>query len=362
MKTDFKKNLGAGWLYFYIHFITEVACFFVLSRAYGSSIYLWIVPLIYDALAFVPQSVIGKLSDRFPKISFGVIGAVLLALGVAGCGTPIFPGKYTALAILSIGNACTHINGAEVTLRCSGGHLSHSAIFVGGGSFGVICGKLLGETPLSFWFICIFALTMIPFVLLAETYRTQADAQSTSPCAAFDCHSKKIAPCAVIILAVLIVAVRGYMGYGIPTSWNKTAVQTVMLYVTMGIGKLSGGILADIFGIKKVALFSAAAALPFLFTGDNIMAVSLIGVMLFSMTMSVTLAILVSVLKNAPGLAFGLTTIGLFIGSVPIFFFKFTTVKANCTVIAILTVFCLIAMQIIIRKDEKNVRLPLSGE
>ena len=152
------------------------------------------------------------------------------------------------------------------------------------------------------------------------------------------------------------------MGYGIPTSWNKTAVQTVMLYVTMGIGKLSGGILADIFGIKKVALFSAAAALPFLFTGDNIMAVSLIGVMLFSMTMSVTLAILVSVLKNAPGLAFGLTTIGLFLGSVPIFFFKFTTVKANCTVIAILTVFCLIAMQIIIRKDEENVRLLLSGE
>ena len=64
--------------------------------------------------------------------------------------------------------------------------------------------------------------------------------------------------------------------------------------------------------------------------------------------------------KNTPeemiisGINKGLTTIGLFLGSVPIFFFKFTTVKANCTVIAILTVFCLIAMQIIIRKDEKK--------
>lgn len=362
MKTDFKKNLGAGWLYFYIHFITEVACFFVLSRVFGSSIFMWITPFIYDALAFVPQSLFGRLSDKFPKIPLGVIGGVLLALGVAGCAVPIFPGKYTSLVILCLGNACTHINGAEVTLRCSGGKLSHSAIFVGGGSFGVICGKLIGATPLPFWIISVFALTMIPFVLLAETYRTQADSESTRPCAAFDYHSKKVAPCVVIILAVLIVAVRGYMGYGIPTSWNKTTVQTVMLYVTMGLGKLSGGIFADIFGVKKTALISAAAALPFLLAGDNIMSVSLVGVMLFSMTMSITLAILVSVLKNAPGLAFGLTTIGLFFGAAPIFFFKFTTVRANCILISILTVLCLIAMQIIIRKDEKNERLPLSGE
>ena len=134
MKTDFKKNLGAGWLYFYIHFITEVACFFVLSRVFGSSIFMWITPFIYDALAFGPQSLFGRLSDKFPKIPLGVIGGVLLALGVAGCAVPIFPGKYTSLVILCLGNACTHINGAEVTLRCSGGKLSHSAIFVGGGS------------------------------------------------------------------------------------------------------------------------------------------------------------------------------------------------------------------------------------
>ena len=43
------------------------------------------------------------------------------------------------------------------------------------------------------------------------------------------------------------------------------------------------------------------------------MIVSLIGVAMFSMTMSITLAILVSVLKKKPGLAFGLTTIGLWL-------------------------------------------------
>ena len=76
--------------------------------------------------------------------------------------------------------------------------------------------------------------------------------------------------------------------------------------------------------------------------------------MIFSMTMSITLALLVSVLKNAPGLAFGLTTIGLFLGTVPIFFFKFTTVTANCLLIAVLSAVCVAVLQIIIRKDENK--------
>ena len=74
--------------------------------------------------------------------------------------------------------------------------------------------------------------------------------------------------------------------------------------------------------------------------------------MLFSMTMSVTLALLVSVLPGAPGLAFGLTTIGLFLGTAPIFFFKFTTVAANCVMIAALTAVCLFAMHVILRRDK----------
>lgn len=353
MNTGFKKNLGAGWLYAYIHFITEVVCFFILSRNVGDSVMLWIFPLVYDALAFVPQSIIGYISDKYPKINFGVIGSVLLCAGVVLSSVPLLPGKFTGLTILCLGNACAHVSGAEVTLRCSEGNLSHSAIFVGAGSFGVISGKLLGQTAMPYPIVAAAALTAIPFALLAEIYRAKTNEK---PCIGFDYHSKKIHPAVVVILAVAIVIVRGYMGYGIPTSWNKTVIQTVMLYVTMGIGKMLGGVLADMFGVKKIAIFSAAAALPFLLAGDQLMTVSLIGVMFFSMTMSITLALLVSVLKNAPGLAFGLTTIGLFCGTAPIFFFKFNTLEANCTIISALTVLCIAAMLIIIRKDEKNVK------
>lgn len=72
---------------------------------------------------------------------------------------------------------------------------------------------------------------------------------------------------------------------------------------------------------------------------------------MFSMTMSITLAILVSVLKNKPGLAFGLTTIGLFLGTVPIFFIKLSLLY-NCIVIGVFSIICIIIMLNILRKDE----------
>lgn len=353
-KTAITKNIGCAFLYFYVHFVTEVLCFYQLSRVSGDSIVIWFTPLLYDALAFMPQSLIGRFSDRFPKIPAGLPGIFLLSVSTLMFSSGV-GGKYLPLVMMCLGNVCTHINGAEVTLRSSEGRLSHSAIFVAGGSFGVISGKLLANSFLPQWVLAVFALTAIPFVLLAEYSRKEADEKNEAPCSGFTYHSEKLSPALIIILAVTIVAVRGYMGYGIPTSWNKTVFQTVLLYFSMGFGKALGGVCADLFGVKKTALISSLAALPFLLCGNEHMIISLFGVFLFSMTMSITLALLVSVLNNAPGLAFGLTTIGLFLGSAPIFFFRLSSLRSNCIVITVLTLLCAAAFAITLRKDEKSV-------
>jgi len=342
------KNIGAGYLYFYIHYVTEVISFFVMSRIIGNDAFLWMCPFLYDSLAFVPQSLIGYISDKYPKINIGLIGVILLIFGLISFSIKLFPGKYIEIIFLCLGNACIHINGAEVTLRSSHGKLSHSAIFVSGGSFGVITGKVLARSHVSPVVIALFGLTMIPFIMLAEYYRKE----SNDMCKDFNYHSTKIKPQIVVLLAVFIVVIRGYMGYGLPTSWNKTTIQTILLFCTMGVGKALDGILSDSFGIKKVAISSMLLALPFLLIGNNLMLVSLIGVLLFSMTMSITLGLLVSILKETPGLAFGLTTIGLFLGTVPIFFFKITSTFVNGIIIIILTTICVIIASQIIRKDD----------
>lgn len=345
----YQKNINIGYLYFYIHFVVEVICFYTLNMVVGDSTVLWMVPLIYDALAFVPQSIIGYINDNYTKINFSIIGLILLLFGFISFTLNIFSISYISIIFLCLGNACIHVRGAELTLRNSNGKLSHSAIFVSGGSFGVIMGKLLANNSVSFIFIFFLGITAIPFILLAECY---SDLKNN--CMKFDYHNKNIASSLIIILAMFIVTVRGFMGYGIPTSWNKTVIQTILLYCMMGIGKAMGGVFSDAFGMKKTAIMSMLLSLPFLLLGDNIMIVSLIGVFFFSMTMSITLGLLVSVLKNKPGLAFGLTTIGLFFGTVPIFFVKIVNPILNNVIIILFTLICVIISLKIIGDDNNG--------
>ena len=340
------KNNGCGYLYFYIHFIVEVVCFYYLSKVTNNASFIWLIPFIYDGLAFVPQSLIGYLSDKYPKINIGFIGVFLLFIAILIYSVTNFS-IYISLVILCLGNAFLHVAGAENTIRSSNGKLSLSAIFVSGGSFGVISGKLLAASSFKSIYLLPIILTMIPFIMLANIYNNGKNDNVK-----FNYVKDSINPSLVILIAVLVVIVRGYMGYGIPTSWNKTILQTILLYVTMGLGKALGGILSDKFGIRKVAILSTILAIPFLCFGDNLMIISLIGVMLFSMTMSITLAILVSVLKQSPGLAFGLTTIGLFLGTAPIFFIKISN-AANISLLIIASIICSIALGKIL-KGEKN--------
>lgn len=343
-------NIMSSYLYFYVHFVVEVICFFTLMKLTGDSAILWFAPLLYDALAFVPQAIIGYASDKFPKIPIGFMGIILLLGGFILFSLEAFDSYLISLALIALGNAFLHVDGAEVTIRLSNGKLSHSAIFVAGGSFGVITGKLLGKINVSFVVISLLGLSMIPFLMLAHTYKDNEDYENVS-CSKYSYSSDLSCGGIIILCTIFIVVVRGYMGYGLPTSWNKSVFQTILLYLAMGFGKAFGGIFADLFGAKKVGIFSTLLAIPFLLLGDKVMIISLIGVLLFSMTMSITLGILVSILNRTPGLAFGLTTIGLFLGTVPIFVFKITSFWLNALVILIFSCFCAFIFHFIMKGD-----------
>ena len=335
-------------MYFYVHFIVEVACFYYLARVTNNSIVVWLIPLLYDSFAFVPQGLIGYITDKYPKLRIDLFGIFILLFGyIVYLFTPL--SVLYSLFLVCIGNAILHVTGAEVTLKTSNGKLSSPAIFVAGGSFGVITGKLLAKYNFSPYIIFPLILTMIPFTLLANTYYSKENEDKEVK---YDIASDKVNPIAVILLATFVVIVRGFMGYGIPTSWNKTVVQTIMLFSFMGIGKALGGILSDLFGAKKIGIFSTLVAIPFLAFGDNIMVISLIGVMFFSMTMAITLGTIASVLKRNPGLAFGFTTFGLFLGTAPIFFVTIPSTIVNIVLLSLMSVLCAIIFAFILKGRE----------
>lgn len=353
-----KKAEFSGGLYFLVHFLLEITSFYILT-CYTDSAVIWLLLLFYDAAAFVPQGLFGWLYDKGIKINFALTGTLLTSAALVLLA--VSANAFVTVAVLSLGNCMVHIHGAETTLRASPGRMTPAAVFVSGGSFGVITGKLLSaaEIPVP-WILAFNLLSVIP-ILIAERLRSSDGADGSENLRKY-CYANTAVSAAVIIAAAtFVVAVRAYMGYGIPTGWNKTTLQAVALYGCMGLGKALGGVLTDRIGIRRTALISTVGALPFLVLGADCMPVSLIGISVFSMTMPVTLALIVSCLQRYPGVSFGFTTLGLFWGSVPVFFIRVQSVFWNCVMLAALTAVCTLFLLILCAKptarkeSEKNV-------
>lgn len=339
------KRNSIGILYFFIHFIIEITSFYIITT-YTSSNLVWILALLYDFLAFVPQGLFGYLKDRGVKLNFSLIGLVLSTLALIFFYFKLNP--IIVILVISIGNCLIHVEGAEETLRSSSGRMTPSALFVSGGSFGLITGKLLSKYNVNVLYIIIINLLMIIPLILTRKYKYLIDNKNLEK---YNYANKSINYKVIIFYATIVVIIRSYMGYGIPTSWNKTVLQTITLFCFMGTGKALGGILIDHIGIRKTAFISTLGSLPFLIFGNNLMFISLIGIMFFSMTMSITLGLIVSVIKKYPGVAFGFTTLGLFLGTIPIFFYRVNSVFVNAIIVTTLTLVCVIILSVICRKE-----------
>ena len=346
-----KRANAVGFLYFSVHFLVEITSFYVLT-SYIDSPFVWLLMFIYDFMAFVPQGAFGFLRDMGIRINLALIGAALTSLSLVLMTFGL--NAFLIVAVVSVGNCLVHIHGAQLTLRTSPGRITPSALFVSGGSFGVITGKLLSSSGIAAPWVLALNILMIAPILVAEKLK---DPDGSDNLSRYHFSNTKLNAAAVIALATFVVVVRSYMGYGIPTSWNKTVLQTVMLYCCMGVGKAMGGVLTDLIGIRKTALISTIGALPLLLFGAEVMPVSLIGIAFFSMTMAVTLAIIVSRLPRFPGLSFGFTTVGLFLGTAPVFFFRILSFWVNCIVISVLSVMCTVILFFICAKPVKNQKL-----
>lgn len=307
------KHLDVSIAYFFIHLILEISCFYILTSYIKNEIYVY-VALLYDFFSFVPQSLIGSINDKYPKKNFGIIGVLLIITSLLLFKLNIY--WILLLIPLTIGNCMMHISGAEATLRTSDGKMFPSSLFVAGGAIGIIIGKTLYNCNVSIIFI--FILNVLSMILLLYSNKNTKDYDLKLSNFAFS--NKSINSNVIIILATLVVAVRSFMSYGIPMSWNTTILDTFMLYFSLTLGKALGGLLIDTIGIKKTVFLSTVVSIPFILLGDTKIYMSLIGIMLFSMTMAITLAIIISECKDTPGKGFGYTTIGLFLGSIPMFF------------------------------------------
>ncbi len=328
-----KKGKLLAISYFMVHFFVEIICFTLITQfmSFKDAVLL---SLVFDFFAFVPQIFFGIINTKFKTLDLGTIGVLLMFIGLL-----IFNLENTSKLIISmifigLGNSILHECGAISTVVTGNGKLFPGALFVSGGSFGLVLGKYLSKIVESKWFMLLPLILIEIIVLSTKKYWLYEDV--TYP--KYNITKKELAPTIIISVATFITFARSFIGYAIPISWNKSVWQTFLLFSLMGIGKAFGGYVSDKYGAKITGILTTLICIPFLILGENLMLVSIIGVFLFSMTMSITYGMLLSVIRDNPGIAFGFTTIGLFLGLMPVFLFGSFTKLTNNILIILLSI------------------------
>lgn len=338
-----KRSVKVSISYFLVHLLVEVVSFAVLYNYFPMGV-VWAIALLYDALAFVTQGLFGILIDQNIKFDVGVLGILLMGASLFFYESSNIIPIIIGTVLVALGNACLHECGAVSTVATGNGKLFPVALFVSGGSFGLIIGQIMGKDHAHWgWLIMCLGIALL---LVLFTNRDWRHDLGNGPVEypKYDIVKKEIAVNYVILIAFMVTAVRSFLGYAIPIGWKKELWQTVFLFVMMGIGKAIGGLFVDVFGARRTGLLATLLSIPFLVFGNNFMIVSIIGVLFFSMTMSITYGMLLSVIGDMPGLMFGITTIGLFAGLVPVFIAGTFGLITNIILVIVLSMACFIAL------------------
>ena len=317
-----------GFLFFVFHLCIEVVSYALFYSRFQSHIVTFAV-ILYDFFAFCPQLLIGDLYNRSKKMNIGIIGAALFVAA-------IFLSKFQniniyilSILILAIGNAFLHVCGAIAVAVVSKKNIFPSALFVAGGTFGIIIGRSLANSNVNIYYLLI----PILIIILISVFTAKRWCKSEVAYIDVDIVNRKYSHLVILLIALTVVMVRSYIGFVIPMNWKSEFYHTILLFTSLGIGKALGGLLCDKFGYRLVATISTLLCVPFIIIGKDFMIASLFGMLLFSMTMSITYAMALSIIKNNPGVAFGITTIGLFLGLLPVLFIEFNAFTSMVIVV-----------------------------
>ena len=307
------------------HFLVDFACAFLFFGGLTDSADLYLSFLLYNFCAFALQMPLGLLADRLNRNALtAAAGCVLVAAAYALTGLPV-----AAAIVAGIGNGLFHLGGGIETLNAGfdnqkaldapgtarRGRLSLLGVFVAPGAFGIFLGKLLGKQEAIPAMAAVIVLLAAAVFILRLGFSKERRFRSRNVSVSFDGAGASPILAAALCL-FLVVCLRSYAGMVFSFPWSRQGAWSWALVAAVVIGKIAGGFLADRFGCRRTALVSlAAAAVLFLLPGIPVAAVA--AVLLFNMTMPVTLWALARLFNAARGFAFGVLTFGLFLGFLP---------------------------------------------
>jgi len=318
-----------------LHAAVDAACGVLLWGAvrdgHLSAGSAWAAFLLYNLLAFAVQPLLGLAVDRGSWARGGAVaGAALTAAGLTAAAA--WPQALApAIAAAGLGNALFHIGGGVLSLRVQPGRATAPGLFVAPGAAGVAVGILAGRAGAPAWpFVAAVALltTALWFAWpalggaprSARAARAVPAPRSTSVAgpALPPAASPRLGFAVAVALLLLVVALRSFVGLDLVMPWKSDVTLLAMLTAAVVLGKAAGGVAADRFGWRPVACGALLVSAPLLAVGAASPWAGIVGILVFNMTMPVTLAATARLMPGQEGFAFGLTCLALFCGALPV--------------------------------------------
>ena len=312
MHMNVKRRHMMVSVYAIAHFVVDFACAFLMFRNIAGTPEGYFCVLLYNFCAFAMQMPLGIVADKLNRnFLFAIIGCVFAGLAYGLISIPA-----AAVFVVGTGNAMFHIGGGIDVLNISEKKLGALGIFVSPGAFGIYYGTFFGKSNL-------FPTVFIPLTLILTagfifiTYKAQRGTYPKNAAFSLDGIDSRNVFITIACL-FLVVCLRSFGGLSLNFSWKGTGYWGIALVCAVVLGKTFGGFLADWFGLSKTSFFSLSiAAVLFLFPKIPIAGVT--AVLLFNMTMPITLWAAAKIFPGAKGFAFGLLTFGLFLGFLPVY-------------------------------------------
>ena len=301
------------FVYSAVHFIVDFACAFLMFCSISHAPDWYLCLLLYNFCAFALQMPLGILADKCNRnFLFAAVGCVLIAAAYGLWHIPVL-----SAITLGMGNAMFHIGGGVDVLNVSEEKSGALGVFVSPGALGVYFGTIFGKSN---GFSAIIIILML-FVSAGLIFALRFIGRKTYPKNAEFSLDAKGSPriFTAIFCLFLVVCLRSYVGLTLNFPWKNSDYWGIVLVCAVVLGKIAGGFFADKFGVIRTSLFSLGIC-ALLFCFWQIPLAGIAAVLLFNMTMPITLWTMAKIFPGAKGFSFGLLTFALFLGFLPVHF------------------------------------------
>lgn len=293
------------------HFLVDLSCAFLMMRFIlgGASENF----LMYNFCAFALQMPIGIILDKLGGGHRAAsVGCGLIFLAYFGA----FAGLLTPAAICAgVGNALFHAGGGVYVLDKyeSSGALG---VFVSPGAVGLYLGTIWGKGNDMSFILPMAAMLIAAVFIFAAPYIFKCDDKRGGAVENFFDFKASFPLCAAAFMFFAVVVIRSYGGFALSYPWKITPAAALTAVIMTAGGKALGGFVSDRFGKEKTAAVSMVLAAVLYLFSNNIVC-GLAAILIFNMSMPITLRAAADIFKGGRGFSFGLLTFALFLGYVP---------------------------------------------